>query len=279
MAETILVFGATGTVGQHVVADLVAAGRPVRAATRGGAAPAGAEGVAVDLDDPAGLGRAFDGVASVFLLLPTGSVDPIARITPAIEAAARARARIVFMSAMGVDADENIPYRRIERLIEGSGSPFAVIRPNWFMDNFHTFWRPGVSAGTIALPAGEGRTSFVDARDIGATAAALLVSGRHDGTFNDLTGPEALGYAEAAAILSRATGRTIGYQAIDDEAFVAMMTGAGVPEAYARFLASIFHPVREGWTAKVTDAVARITGRAPRTLAAYAADRAGLLTG
>jgi hypothetical protein len=41
-------------------------------------------------------------------------------------------------------------------------------------------------------------------------------------------------------------------------------------------LAGIFHAVREGWTAPVSDAVERLSGRAPRTLAAYAADRAAL---
>ena len=72
-------------------------------------------------------------------------------------------------------------------------------------------------------------------------------------------------------------GRSIVYTAVDDDAFVAMLTGAGVPEAYARFLASIFHPVREGWTATVTPDVETLTGHAPRSLETYARDNAGSL--
>lgn len=102
---------------------------------------------------------------------------------------------------------------------------------------------------------------------------------RFDGQAFNLTGPEALGYAEAAAILSAATGRPIRYLPVDDAAFIATLTGAGVPADYAGFLATIFHPVREGWTAGVTGDVATLTGAVPRSLAAYAAEHAATLRG
>ena len=55
---------------------------------------------------------------------------------------------------------------------------------------------------------------------------------------------------------------------------MANLVAGGVAEAYARFLASIFHPVREGWTAAVTPDVETLTGAPPRPLRAYLADNA-----
>ena len=71
----------------------------------------------------------------------------------------------------------------------------------------------------------------------------------------------------------------VAYLPVDDAAFIALLTGAGVPADYAGFLASIFHPVREGWTAAVGGDVATLTGTAPRSLAAYAADHAARFGG
>ncbi|MFT4184180.1 MAG: SDR family NAD(P)-dependent oxidoreductase, partial [Rhizobium sp.] len=73
-------------------------------------------------------------------------------------------------------------------------------------------------------------------------------------------------------------GEPIAYKAVDDETFVGILTGAGVPEDYARMLASIFYPVREGWTAAVTDAVETLTGTSPRSLETYARDHIADLT-
>ena len=129
-----------------------------------------------------------------------------------------------------------------------------------------TYWGAGVRAGEIRLPAGEGKTSFVDARDIAAAAAGALTSSAHDGKAFVLTGPAALSYAEAAELLSRALGRRVAYSAVDDRTFVAEAVANGVPQDYAELLAIIFHPVAEGWTAAVTDAVETLSGKPPRSL-------------
>jgi uncharacterized protein YbjT (DUF2867 family) len=181
---------------------------------------------------------------------------------------------IVLQSVFGVDADDGIPYRQVELALERSSAPFVVLRPNWFADNFHTAWLEGIRHGVIAVPAGDGASSFIDVRDVASSAASALTTDRFDGKAFNLTGPAALGYNDAAAILSRVSGRTIRYTPVDDEAFVGMLTGAGVPADYARFLASIFAPVREGWTAAVSDAVRTLTGRTPRSFEQYAQDHA-----
>jgi uncharacterized protein YbjT (DUF2867 family) len=268
----ILVIGANGQVGNRLVSDLLAKGEKVKAASRKVTAVEGAESIAFDLADPANFDHALLGVDRMFLLVPGGTMNAVDLTAPVIKAAAARKIKVVFMSALGVDSDDNIPYRKIELALINSGTPHVILRPNWFADNFHGYWSHGVKSGTIAVPAGDGKSSFIDVRDIAACAAAALTTTAHDGKAFDLTGPEALGYGEATAILSKVTGRNIGYQAIDDATFVNGLTGAGVPADYASFLATLFYPVREGWTARVTDDVKTLTGMAPRSVEQYAKD-------
>ncbi len=277
MSGTILVLGATGNVGAPLVEALAARGERVRAGSRHAPPVAGAEAVRVDLADPATVEAAMDGVDRVYALAPAGTMDPVGLLSPVFASAARRGAKVVLQTAMGAEARDDIPLRQAELALARSGAPWVVLRPNWFMDNFHTYWIEGVRAGHVSVPAGEGTTSFVDARDIAAAAAGALTTSEWDGQAFAITGPEALTYGEAAAILSEATGRPVAYRPVDDAAFVATMTGAGVPEGYAWTLAGVFVAVREGWAAAVTDDVERLSGRTPRTLATYAADRAALL--
>lgn len=279
MAGKVLVLGATGNVGRPLVTALLAKGEAVRAASRSGKPVEGAEGVVFDYADPATIGPAFEGVDRAFIMAPAGTVDPKGSLLPVVEAAIARKVKVVFLSVFGADMDDAIPYRQVELALERSGIPFVALRPNWFADNFHTFWKAGLNHGVIALPAGEGKTSFIDARDIAASAAAALTTDRFDGQAFALTGPEALNYGEAAAVLSQVIGRPVTYTPVDDDTFVSILTGAGVPQDYARFLASIFVPVREGWTGAVTDGVATLTGTAPRSLEAYAKDHAETLKG
>jgi uncharacterized protein YbjT (DUF2867 family) len=249
MSGHVLVIGATGNVGLPLVKALQAKGATVKAASRSGKPVAGAAGVAVDLADPASFNRALDGVDGVYLLAPTGTLSPKETLLPLIEAAAARKVKVVLQSVFGVEADDSIPYRQA-----------------------------GIDHGVIAVPAADGRSSFIDVRDIADAAAAALTSDRFDGKAFNLTGPAALGYADAAAILSAAIGRPVAYTPIDDAAFIEMLAGAGVPRDYAAFLASIFHPVREGWTATVTDAVPVLTGHPARSVEDYARDNAGRFT-
>ncbi len=278
MTDGILVLGATGNIGKPLVKALLAKGETVKAASRSGKPVEGAAGVVFDITDPATFAAAFDGVDRAFVMLPTGYVNARELLLPVVAAAAERGVKVVFLSVFGVDADDSIPYRQVEIALEKSGTPFVVLRPNWFADNFQTFWKPGIDHGQIAVPAAEGKTSFIDVRDIAESAAAALTSSAFDGKAFNLTGPEALGYAEAAAILSGVVGKSVTYAAISDEAFIGILTGAGVPQDYAAFLASIFYPVRAGWTALVTGDVETLTGKPPRSLAVYAADNAAALS-
>jgi uncharacterized protein YbjT (DUF2867 family) len=278
MTNKILVLGATGNVGTPLVKALLAKGEAVKAASRSGKPVEGAEGVTFDYADPSSVAAAFDGVDRLYLMLPAGYVAAKEMLLPVVEAAVARNVKIVFQSVFGVEADDSIPYRQVEIAIEKSGVPYVILRPNWFADNFHTYWKAGLDHGVIAVPAADGKSSFIDVRDIAASAAAALTTDRFDGRAFNLTGPEALGYADAAEILSGVVGKPVAYKPVEDDAFIALLTGAGVPADYAGLLTSIFYPVRQGWTAAPTGDVETLTGKAPRSVATYAADNAAALT-
>lgn len=274
MSGKVLVLGATGHVGGPLVSRLVEMGESVKAASRKATPVQGAEAVRFEQSDPSTFPAAFEGVDRAFVLVPGGNMNVLELLTPVLEAAAERQVKVVLQTVLGANADDSIPYRQAELLLERSGTPYVILRPNWFSDNFHTFWLAGIKQGVIALPAGDGRTSFIDARDIAASAAGALRSDEFNGQAFDLTGPLALSYSDAAAILSKVAGHPVTYTPVTDDAFIENLAAAGVPRDYAAFLASIFYPVREGWTAVVTGDVKILSGEDPRSLEAYARDHA-----
>src|SRR2546422_6607199 len=211
MAKTILVTGATGTVGRDVVKLLSKKGATVRAGVRdqAKARPRFDDDIALvpfDFENEGSFAGALDGVAKVFLLPPLLQ-NQVELTNTFVDAAKRAGVRhIVKLSAIGID-DETQPtaiksHGANERHIRESGVAFTFLRPNSFMQNFITYFPP--RNGAIYLPWGNGKASFVDARDIAAVAAETLTASGHEGKTYTLTGPAALGIADVAKILSNA---------------------------------------------------------------------------
>lgn len=271
----ILVLGATGNVGADVVNHLAQDGHSVKGTSRKPqAARAGVEWTHVEIGDKASVQKAFDGVTRAFLLSPPGYSDQLATLAPFIEEAAKRRIeKVVLMTAMGVDVSDEIPFRKAEILLERSGVPYNIVRPNWFMQNFNSFWIEGIhKMRSIVVPAAQAKVSFIDARDIAASAARLLVDDSLKNRAFTLTGPESLDHAEAARILGEATGLPLTYTDIEPEAFRNVLIQAGLPADYASLLLNLFAALRAGAAAPVSSAVETITGRKPRTLAQYAKD-------
>ena len=106
--------------------------------------------MAFDLAKPETYAAALAGVDRVYLLAPGGTVDVVSLAQPLIEAAAKQKAKVVLQTAIGVDSSDEIPFRKLELALIASGTPYVILRPNWFADNFHTYWIHGVKAGTIA---------------------------------------------------------------------------------------------------------------------------------
>lgn len=271
-----LVIGANGTVGSELVRLLQAAGHTVLKATSRPVTDPATE-VHLNLVTRAGLDTALRGVSKVFMLAPPGYTNQDELLNPVIDAAkAQGVQKVVFMSAMGANADENAPMRKAERHLEASGLAYNIIRPNWFMQNFNSFWIQGIlEQGKIFLPVGAAKGSFIDARDIAAVAARLLSTDEFNNRDFDLTGSAALDHDAVAAILSKATGQAITYQDIPEADMRSALLQAGLPPAYAEFLLMILGFFKAGYSERTTDAVQTLLGRAPLTLAQYAADYRG----
>ena len=272
--DLILVVGASGTVGSELSRLLEEQGYSVRATTSKPVKEDSSSLVHLNLATGEGITKAFESVDKAFFLSPPGYANQYAMLSPLIqEAKRRGLKKVVLMTAMGANASEDTPFRRAEIELEKSGLAYNIIRPNWFMQNFNTFWIQGIrEQGKILLPAGNAKVSFIDARDIASVAAKLLTTDEFNNKDFDLTGPESVDHAQVASAISKVTGKTITYQEIKPEELKAGLLAAGLPKDYTDFLLLIMGFLREGYSARTTDNVKAITGKAPRTLAAYAQD-------
>jgi len=271
----ILVVGASGTVGTELVRELKSLGHQVvRATSR---KEPEADQIHLDLNHHEGFGEAFQGVDKAFFLSPPGYTRQDRLLIPLIDQAkASGLKKVVLMTAMGANAVDTAPMRIAELHLEKSGIPFNIIRPNWFMQNFNTFWIKGIlEQNQIFLPVANAKGSFIDARDIAAVAGQLLDSSRFDGQEFDLTGSEAFDHDQVAEVLSTVTTRKITYESITSEAMSQSLRVAGVPSDYADFLIMILGFFKEGYSARVTDSVEKIIGRKPIVFTQYAEDYRG----
>jgi len=283
----ILIIGATGNTGRETVPRLLERGIAVRALTRDPARAAalpgfaGAEIVAGDPARPETLGPAMQGVSKVFLIPPSGPGSDTSEQN-VFEAARAAGVRhIVKLSALC--ADPNAPSMalshnfRSEELLKTSGIPYTILRPASFMQNFSLFYSPSIrSEGTVYHSLGEARMAVIDVRDIAEVAVKVLTSEGHEGKTYNLTGPEALTYAEAAEKIGTATGRPVRYIDLPAAAYEQALIGFGIPPFVAAEVLNIYGrgPYREGKAASVSSSVADLLGRPARSFSEFARDHA-----
>lgn len=255
----ILVTGATGTIGRHVVELLQARGAAVRAMTR---SPKTETDVAADFDDPASLRRAVSGVDAVLLI--TAPSVPTERHDLAMIDAARAAGvkRVVKLSAIGTGeryAGGVIGewHLRGEEALRDSGLSWTILRPSVFASNM-LWWAPAIRSGNpIADTADGARQGVVDPRDVSAVAAEALTGDGHDQAVYTLTGPAPISVGEQALVLGDVLGRQI-----------AVETAPPPDPAWAAGIAWS----RDGHNAVVTGDVQRLLGRPPASFRTWAED-------
>lgn len=284
MNGIVLVVGATGEVGGRVKQGLEARGVSVRGACRDPGRAATAHGgawVELDLERPQTFRRALEGVDRAFLIARPGDDDPDRVGGPFIEAARDAGvARVVDLSAMGVELEPDFGLRRLEVLIEGSGLTFTHLRPNFFMQVFMVPPLLGqiLATGSLRLPAADARLSYVDTRDIGEVAVAVLTDEAHSGKAYTLTGPESLDHHEVARRLSDVTGRRILYEPMTDQEAGVVMASAGLGPGRVERLLGFYRRVRAGHSAPVSDDVETVLGKPGRRFSDFARDYAACWT-
>jgi uncharacterized protein YbjT (DUF2867 family) len=275
-----LVLGGTGKTGRRVITQLVAAGHTARAAARTpGPASPGVDPVRFDWADSSTYAPALAGVDAVYVVPPALQLDHAEQI-----AALGTRAldlgvdRAVMLSARGADQAPGSPLFRSEQALIATGLPTGVVRPSWFAQNFtESFFAPAISTdGVIVAPSGEGAHAFIDAEDIAAVAVALLTAQAPLGAY-DISGPRALSFGEAAAILSPHAGRAVKHVDLPVYDWKAGAAQNGLPADYAELLGMLFTLIRDGHDAEVSDGVQRALGRDSTAFEDWAAREAGSL--
>jgi uncharacterized protein YbjT (DUF2867 family) len=280
MTSPLLITGASGTIGKELVKQLQARGADFAVmSSKSAAVVGGLPAVRGDFADAASLRQAFAGVQTLFLLFPftPESVD-LAR--NAVEAAKASGVKhIVRSSGAGAQAGSPVAIAdlqgRIDAMIEQSGIAYTLLRPAGFMQNWVNFYAGQIKAGSYAAAHGDAAITLVDVRDIAEVAAVVLTNPvAHAGRAYELTGGEALSTGEQVAMISRAIGRPVRYEAISPEQAETALRGWGLPPAQIALYSSLAHVYSQGWAAGLSPDVQTLTGHAPRSFADFVAEHA-----
>ncbi|RSN26373.1 NAD(P)-dependent oxidoreductase [Streptomyces sp. WAC 05977] len=273
--DTILVTGATGTIGSALIPALLTRGVAVRAMTRDpGRTIPGAETVVADLRDPDAVGAALKGVDAVFLNSPSAPDAASLQIRFADLARDAGVNRLVLLSQYAARADSPVRFLRwhaeVEAHVRALGIEYTVLRPNLYLQALLAF-SGTIEQGFLAAPIGEAAVSAIDTRDISDAAAAVLTGTGHAGRTYTLTGPRAVTHAQIAQALSEAMGRTVAFHDASADQFAAALAGLLPPWQIDGLIEDYAHYAR-GEAAEVHTAVAELTGKPARDVTEFARD-------
>lgn len=257
-----LITGGTGKTGRRVAERLVAAGHPVRVGSRS-ASPA------FDWEDRTTWGAALDGVGAVYISYQPDICVPAALETIQAflaQALDKGVQKFVLLSGRGEPEAE-----AAEQALKETGADWTILRASWFMQNFSEghFLDP-ILGGELALPVGDVPEPFIDVEDIADAAAAALTGPGHSRRLYDMTGPQALTFAEAMDEIARASDRRIAFTRIPAPAYRAALEEAQVPEEVTDLILYLLTTVLDGRNVETTDGVMQALGRPARSFAGYA---------
>ena len=247
---TYAVTGATGHLGTLVIEDLLTAGvaaSDIVAIARSAEKAAGLadRGVVVrtaNYADPRTLPAALAGVDVLLLISGIEVGQRITQHGAVIDAAKAAGVgRIAYTSVLRADTS-TLPvapdHLATEKLIRASGVPFTFLRNGWYSENYTDRVGDYVAQGCIVAAAGDGRIAAAPRADFALAAAAALTGAGHENAVYELAGPE-FSLKELAAIVTDVTGTEVTYQAVGADELTAILTGVGLDEGTAQFVAAI----------------------------------------
>ena len=284
-----LVTGATGNVGRAVVRTLLDAGVAVRALVTAPDAARAQFGlpspllttVSFDFENPDTYAAAFAEGTALFLMRPP-AIGDAGVITRAVDVAFQSGVRrIAFLSVQGADQNPLVPHHAIEVHLQALATAqpmfhFTLLRAAFFMQNLSGTHAADIrELCEILVPAGNGRTAFVDARDVGAAAALVLTEDAPAPSGNrayELTGLHAFTYHEVAEILSRACGHPIRYRHPGLLRFYRAMRRRGHTRAYVAVMMALYTTARLGFAAHLSSDLEMLLGRPPHTLEQFVID-------
>lgn len=272
----ILVTGGTGKTGKVLSALLLEDGRQVRIASR--KAPEGlsaAQHVVFDWMKPETHRAAVDGVDAVYLVAPSGVVEPLDLMKAFFDTAIKNCVRRFILLSARVYPEGSMHAGRVHTLLRERAPEWAVLQPSWFMQNFSE----GRTARSIRERnsfriGARGKVAFVDVRDIAAVARAALLTEQSYNAALPLTGPEALTYSDAAAILSRVLGREIKCIMMEAEEHRGRLIAAGLADDFVEHALHLDELIDRGDEQTTVDTVLRVTGKRPMSFAEFVREHA-----
>ncbi|MFI8302619.1 SDR family oxidoreductase [Streptomyces sp. NPDC085927] len=274
---SIVVTGATGNLGRHVVEQLLekVPAEQVTAVVRSPekAADLAERGVRLavaDYNAPETLDGVFAAGDKVLLIsgneFDKGRVQQHRRVIEAAKAAGVAL--LAYTSAprtlTAALADD---HRGTEKALLDSGVPYVLLRNGWYHEVYTENLAPVLEHDAVVAAAGEGRISSAARADYAAAAVAVLTGEGHENKTYELGGDEAWSLAEYAAELSRQTGREIAYQPVTAEELTGILAGAGLPEPVAAIFAGVDLSIEKGELVVTSGDLARLAGRPATPLA------------
>ncbi|MEV7099821.1 SDR family oxidoreductase [Amycolatopsis sp. NPDC051045] len=282
----IVVTGATGHLGKLVVEGLldrlpadqvVAAVRtPEKAA---GLAERGVEVRHADYTEPESLVAAFKGADKVLLVSSSEVGRRVPQHQAVIEAAKQAGVRhLVYTSAPKATTSALVlapDHKATEELIEASGLTATILRNNWYNENYADTIEQAARTGSFVGSAGDGRVAGATRADYAAAAVAVLTGEGHEGKIYELAGDVTWTNADLAAEIGKATGREITYVDLPADEHVKALTGAGLPEQVAGFLAALDANIKDGLLAETTADLRALIGHPSTPIAVTVAEVVG----
>lgn len=268
----ILVTGATGNVGRHVVAGLLEAGVGVRALVRQpklAALPSEVELVVGDITDPEVVRKAAAGVDAAFLLWPSFSAEGAA---PVVEALTEQVRRVVYLSALNVKDDVvDSVWGEVEQLL--ASADWTFLRAGGFAANTLT-WAPEISTGsTVSMPSPKAGRSLIHERDLADIAVLALLDDAHIGRKYELTGPEVLTQEEQVAIIGNVISKNLRVVEQSPEEARDLMLAMGADKILAESSVQYWASLVDN-PEPVTPDYKTLTGNPGRTFRQWAQDHA-----
>ena len=279
----ILVTKATGTTGRYVVSGLAERGATVKAASRtpSSMTHANVAPILFDWDNRSTWAAALDGTDCIYIVKPE-SDDVIEVISDFTRLAKNSGAtKVVLLSEIAAETRcDDAHELKVERVIEQSGLDYTILRPNWFMQDLvdERFFGGLIRQdGIIVMTTDGAAMAWIDARDIAAVAVEVLLGQNHNQQALTLTGPDALTLVQLTDRIAAVTGTVVQPVEETTEAAEERLRESGASEGFIEYFSNIGRSIMKGDTASVTDHVALVTGRQPRTFDAFLAENAPLL--
>ena len=270
---SIVVTGATGQLGRHVIEallernvtaeDIVATGRAVHKLSD--FAARGVRVAAVDYADAVSVAAALKGATKVLLISGSEVGQRVEQHRTVIEAAKSEGVELLAYTSVANAGTTGMKlaaeHQATEAILQESGVPYALLRNGWYLENYTEQLAGTLAQGALAGSAGEGKVSAASRADYAQAAAAVLVAGDQAGKVYELGGDDAFSMAELAAEISTASGKAISYNNLPAGDYAGLLIGAGVPEAFAEILADSDLGIARGDLLVTSGDLRRLIGR------------------